>query len=97
MIKNKIWNFNNYEKKFQNGTFKFSDERGQHAGGEKFYTIKILKMTKCFITIKGNNWTDKIRCKILNDDKGFYIKPHKAFNSLFENFKLYSSNLKLLE
>ena len=77
---------------FEIGTFIFGDGNAHRQCGEEFYTIKILKKTKCFIHIKGNNWKDKVRCKILKDKKGFYIKPYKAFNGIYDTFKLYDTN-----
>ena len=83
---------------FETGTYIFGDERGNHASGETFYYCQILKKTKCFIYIKGlgkYDCQDKIRCKVLKDKNGFYVKPHRVFNSMFESFKLYSH--KMLE
>tara|TARA_R110002110_G_scaffold244902_1_gene461412 strand:- start:33 stop:626 length:594 start_codon:yes stop_codon:yes gene_type:complete len=83
--------------KFKIGIFTFGNERSQHATGESFYNCKILKMTKCFIYIKSlsqYDWQDKVRCKILKDEEGFYIKPGRAFTGLFKTFKVYAYKMK---
>mgnify|MGYP003129149642 CR=1 FL=1 len=97
MIKNKIWEYNNYEKKFENGTFNFIED--ENTKYEHTYKCEIKIKSKCFIIINGSKVHEvKARCKIMKDKNGLYIKPKKCFGYGMDNkFKLYAKNLKRIK
>jgi len=99
MIKNKIWDFNNYEKKFENGTFTFIEEgEWKNKKYKNSFKCEIKIKSKCFLTIKGIKVHEpETKCKIMKDKKNglLYIKPKKCFGYVMDNkFKLYAKNLK---